>query len=259
MEIKSEVKGSLQIKNNMFYAVLDLKDKNGKRKLKWISTGLSVRGNKRKAEEVLNQLKSEYSLKNATPETQRIDFLDYLKTWLEIRKGSLQETTYDSYRMIIYGKITRYFEPLGLSMDDVQASDIECFFDHMYKSGVTSNTIIHYYSLLMTFFKYAKKKKKIIKENPMEDVDKPVEIQYMASFYSTQEVTEMFEAVKDDVLYTTIILAAFYGLRRSETLGLRWSAIDFEQKTVTINRKVIQTHSEGGSAANIKKLYSKRN
>lgn len=40
--------GSLKIKNDTFYAVINLKE-NGKYKQKWISTKLKVKGNKRKA------------------------------------------------------------------------------------------------------------------------------------------------------------------------------------------------------------------
>ena len=45
--------GSLQIKNDKFYMVLNSTE-NGKRKQKWISTGLPVKGNKRKAEQMRN-------------------------------------------------------------------------------------------------------------------------------------------------------------------------------------------------------------
>lgn len=51
--------GSLQIKNNKYYAVLNLKV-NGKRKPKWIPLGIPIRGNKRKAEAELNRLLEEY-------------------------------------------------------------------------------------------------------------------------------------------------------------------------------------------------------
>ena len=40
--------GSVQEKNGRFYFVVNLYDANGKRKIKWISTGLTVRGNKHK-------------------------------------------------------------------------------------------------------------------------------------------------------------------------------------------------------------------
>ena len=32
------------------------------------------------------------------------------------------------------------------------------------------------------------------------------------------------------------MLAALYGLRRSEAIGLQWSAIDFDRKIITISR-----------------------
>ena len=47
--------GSVQEKNGRFYFVINLYDANGKRKIKWISTGLTVRGNKRKAESMLRE------------------------------------------------------------------------------------------------------------------------------------------------------------------------------------------------------------
>jgi|GEM_PF-4384603 len=36
-----------------------------------------------------------------------------------------------------------------------------------------------------------------------------------------------------------VILAAFYGLRRSEVVGLKWTAINFENKTIISNRHTV--------------------
>lgn len=52
--------GSVQEKNGRFYFVINLYDANGKRKIKWISTGLTVRGNKRKAESMLREVLLHY-------------------------------------------------------------------------------------------------------------------------------------------------------------------------------------------------------
>jgi len=87
--------------------------------------------------------------------------------------------------------------------------------------------------------------------NPMEDVEKPVEIEYSANFYNACEVMDMLQAIKDDVLYTVIVLASFYGLRRSEALGVRWSAINFDEKIISINHKVYQTR-EKNMKSNVK-------
>ena len=50
----------------------------------------------------------------------------------------------------------------------------------------------------------------------------------------------LFNLIKDDPLKIVIYLASFYGLRRSEVLGLKWDAFNFENKTITIKHKAIQ-------------------
>lgn len=57
--------------------------------------------------------------------------------------------------------------------------------------------------------------------------------------YNVKEVAELLRALDGTVLYIPVMLAALFGLRRSEALGLRWSAIDFEAKTLTIRTTVV--------------------
>ena len=40
-------------------------------------------------------------------------------------------------------------------------------------------------------------------------------------------------------------MSAFYGLRRSEVLGIKWDAIDFERNTITIRHTVIEAKKDG--------------
>ena len=41
-------------------------------------------------------------------------------------------------------------------------------------------------------------------------------------------------------------IAAYYGMRRCEILGLRWDAIDFKNKTISIQRKIVSDYDENG-------------
>lgn len=52
-----QVAGHLQEKKGYFYAVLSFKDVTNKRKTKWIATGLPVKGNKKKAEAALAEIR----------------------------------------------------------------------------------------------------------------------------------------------------------------------------------------------------------
>ena len=57
------VSGRLQEKNGYFYMILDYKDVTGKRKNKWISTGLLIKGNKKKAEAMLMETRQSFQTK----------------------------------------------------------------------------------------------------------------------------------------------------------------------------------------------------
>ena len=70
------MKGSLQTKNNIYYTVLSIKDKNGKFRTKWQTTGLKVKGNKRRAEAILQQRIAEYE-ETANPNPAKIPFAEF--------------------------------------------------------------------------------------------------------------------------------------------------------------------------------------
>ena len=85
----------------------------------------------------------------------------------------------------------------------------------------------------------------LITSNPVDKVDRPKPQAFMASYYSAEEMEKLFEAAQGHKLELIIQLAAFYGLRRAEVMGLRWEAIDFEAKTLTIRHIVTSTRIDG--------------
>lgn len=68
---------------------------------------------------------------------------------------------------------------------------------------------------------------------------------YTGQFYNQKQIEELFRIVKGDPVEFGVITAAFYGLRRSEILGLRWNAIDFEEKTITIRHTLHEVRVNG--------------
>ena len=68
---------------------------------------------------------------------------------------------------------------------------------------------------------------------------------FVASFFSESELNTLFDKSENDPLNLVILLTAFYGLRRSEVLGLKWSAIDFENKTITIKHTIVEVKLNG--------------
>ena len=84
-----------------------------------------------------------------------------------------------------------------------------------------------------------------IRVNPMNRVKKPKPIQHNANFYSAEEAEKLIAAVHGDTIEFPVMMAAYYGLRRSEIAGLRWRAIDFKSNRITIERTVTQAIVDG--------------
>lgn len=89
------------------------------------------------------------------------------------------------------------------------------------------------------------RKHDLIASNPMDNVERPKSQRYVGAFYSVSELETLFQAVKGDPCEFPVLMAAFYGLRRSEIMGLRWRAIDFENNLITIDHTVVQCMCDG--------------
>ena len=76
-------------------------------------------------------------------------------------------------------------------------------------------------------------------------LDRPKPKKYSACYYSPEQVQVLMEAAKGERLYIPVILAAYYGLRRSEAVGLMWSDIDFENKRIYIRNKASEVKKDG--------------
>ncbi|MGN1112078.1 MAG: hypothetical protein ACI4RP_02635 [Acutalibacteraceae bacterium] len=93
------VTGSLQVKNGTYYAVLNLKDENGKRKQKWISTGLPIKGNKRRAEKILRGKIQEWDNK-IVEYYSSITVAEYFEKWLVEIKSEVRPIHTETTRVI---------------------------------------------------------------------------------------------------------------------------------------------------------------
>ena len=109
---------------------------------------------------------------------------------------------------------------------------------------VSPGTVIHYHANIHKALKYAVKMD-LIPFNPADKVERPKKQRYIADYYRQEELERLLEASKDHPYSLLIQMTAFYGLRRSEALGLKWDAIDFERNTITIKHIVTNAKIDG--------------
>ena len=245
------VAGHLQEKNGLYYIVLSYKDANGKRKTPWFATNLPVKGNKRRAEALLLEKRQSFLVPDASPaqadEGEDMLFTDFLQSWLPVAKSTIKLTTYASYVAMTQGVIIPYFQALGITLKKLTASDIQNFYTQQLER-VNANTVIHYHAVIHRALKYAVKMD-LISFNPADRIERPKKAIFIGNFYDSAEINALFQVLKGHPLELPIKLAAFYGLRRSEVLGLKWNAIDLDANTLTIRHTVTSCNLGGASTS----------
>ena len=238
------VAGHLTLKNGRYYAVLNYRDAGGQRKTKWISLGLSEKGNKRKAEAELARLRAEFEPpKEVGDLSSDMLFADYVLEWLEIAKGRLAVATYSSYAAMIKKPVGPYFRQRNLTLRELEARHLQMFYSEMLRK-VKPYTVIHYHAIIHSALKYAVKTDMLV-QNVADKVDRPKKNGFQPVFLSAEEMQKMFEALRGTKLELPVLVAAFYGFRRGEVLGLKWDAIDFERGTISVIRTVTTITVEG--------------
>lgn len=232
-----------------YYVILNYRDKQNKRKQKWIPTGIPIKGNnKRLANEKLEEIKENYTdylpAEYLLEQSEGNKYFDvYLQEWLESYKMKIEENTYNTYSIII-NKTVKYFADKKIRLNDLKPIDIQKYYDYLYASGLSSNSVLHYHANIRKALDTAVKLD-IIPTNPADKIERPKKKQFIGSYYNVEELEELYKVAKDDPLEVVILLASFYGLRRSEVVGLKWSAINFMNNTITIKHKAVETIING--------------
>ena len=241
------IKGSLQVSHGTYYVVVNYKDEYGKPKQKWISTELREKGNKTKAKqkmkEILKSFDISQNLNNEQNSNEDILFVDFLKNFLAIKKNTIEPVTINMYNKLAEN-ISKYFKNMRLKLKDLKPYHIEGFYKSEYARGLSSNSVLKYHVLIRECLQYAFINDLVL-VNVADKVKRPKVEKFKASFYDIKEIEKLFEVIQDNECKLPIMLTAMYGFRRSEVLGLKWNAIDFANKLISVQHKVLETKIDG--------------
>lgn len=157
-------------------------------------------------------------------------FEEYLKIYKE---GKVKDTTLYRIRQTYTPCKT---DTLGMmKLQDVRGVHIQLLINAMHEKGNTHGTLNLLKSLLNDMFKKAIGNGYMI-INPCDSVVLPKKVKYEQRFL-TEEEQEMFLDVAKEYYHYDIFCANLsMGARIGEVLGLKWSDIDFENKTIHIQR-----------------------
>lgn len=180
-------------------------------------------------------------------------FADFIQDWLYMMRSKVEPSTYSSYVVNVEKSIIPFFKARNCTVQDLERhpKHIQDYYQSMLDAGLSSTTVISRHANVRKCLQYAFQIG-LIKSNPADRVEKPRKARYKATIYNQEELDKLFTVARGDPLELPIILGAFYGLRRSEVVGLKWNAIDFERKTFTIQHTVVEIKVDGKSTVVLK-------
>lgn len=265
------ISGSVITKSGYLYWVLNVYE-NGVRKPKWIATHMKAKGNKKRAKDMLLDVRREWAQKLngqateklqagqitqiACPErTEDILFIDLLHQWLEYKRSQadgqsfdekqIDIVTYSSYASNFKNPIEPYFKNKPLTLSGITKDDIKAFY-YQQLQRVCVNTVKHYHIIIHGALKYAVNNG-LISSNPADNISFPKQKKFKGDFYRLDEAVKLLKIIQHTDMEIPVLFAAFYGMRRSEIIGLKWGAFDFTYNTFTVQHTVTQCNIDGES------------
>ena len=224
---------------------------NQERQQKWKSLKIKdIPGNKnlakKKQKEVEREFEEELNTPKETIESKgsNILFGEYMKQWLENTKSTIEPTTYASYKNKVE-TIADYFNEKGITLSSIKKSDIKTFYQHLKTTkGIKAQTVKRYHANIHKALNEAVDLE-LISSNPALNMKLDKSEQFIASYYNQEELEKLFEIAKGSIIELHILISSHYGLRREEVCGLKLSAIDTINHTITISHTVTQCNLDG--------------
>ena len=163
--------------------------------------------------------------------------------WLEASKQRMREATYRNCKFVFDAHIIPYFRQTGVKLQDLCPHHLEEYY-HEKLETLSAATLHKHHSYIHRALEYARKNR-LVNQNAAADAwVPPVHKKQVGSFYTMEQLAELKEHITGDVAEVPLMLIITYGFRRSEALGLKWDAVDFEDKTISIRATVIKSGTE---------------
>lgn len=233
--------GSLRVKRGIYQVIIDYTDALGQRRQKSESTGLPEKGNKRRAQAILDQRLQELERESeATLEARDTLFLPFMRNWLdEVVSHQVKVNTMSQYNMVFNHYISIYKPFVGVRLCDLTPALLQSYYNAQLAAGLSPNTIRKHHSNIHRCLAYAVRLDLML-YNPADRVELPKKKRYQgAKALTPAQLGEVLAAFEGDMLEVPVRIAVTYGLRRSEVCGLRWDAVDFQAGVLHVCRTAV--------------------
>lgn len=196
--------------------------------------------NKKDAQDYIIEAIAEYNKgRYVHPSSITVEML--CEDWMKGHFLTVKENTQRGYRNNINNHIIPH---LGkVKVQELTTRKIQEMVSAMIEKDLSPRTIKYVMSNLHQILEYAISNDYIIK-NPERYVVLPRQGKYKATVYTVEELQLMLKCAMGTPLEAPLLIESFTGLRKGELLALRWEDVNFEEKTISIERNLICVNSQ---------------
>ena len=245
-----KVQTYLVVRNNYYHVVIRWYNNNKGFKQTTKSTHLRAdKPNKHRAEAKRREIQKDYESKITLNDNSML-VADWFPKWYQETESDREESTNTTYKRMIDNCIAPYYREKGIKLCDLKTHDVKDFYNYKTEGGVSAQTIHRYHAIIHQSLKYAVNME-YLNSNPSDKVKLPKVEKHIANFYTEDQLIALLKAIKGTNLETPVLLAAWFGMRRGEIIGLRWSRINFEKRSLTIDGVVRDKRLDGSKTRSL--------
>ena len=171
---------------------------------------------------------------------------EWLDMWLETYvAGSVKPYTEDSYRAVCENHI----KPLlgNIKLAALSAPQIQQLYNKLVREkGLSSKTVKNVHGVLHRALNKAVQIGDI-RHNPADACELPKVYQKEIVPLEEPQITAFLKAIRGHKYEHIYQVTLFTGLRQGEVLSLTWSCVDFEHRTLYINKQLQKSKKVGGT------------
>ena len=188
---------------------------------------------------------NEYKTAGTVNTPSDISMHDYLNYWIEMYCiPNLKPTTIANYRKYIRLHISPKIGKYHLA--SITAEQLQTLINDMVSDGYSKNTILGIKGILSSSLNYAVQPLHYINASPMTYVKIPKgsrstfrSSQYVRDVIEKDVIDKIFERFpKGSSTYLPMLFAYHCGMRLGEAYAVTWDNVNFEDKTITINKQL---------------------
>ena len=231
-------------KGRPYYVITQEEVIDGKKisKRVWCATGLTDENeNISKAVEMREKRLS--SAGSALSVDREVPMKTYVNLYLAKKRRTIADTTYSGY----FYRGNRIIDFFGeIKVRSVSKVNVEQFMDHLITDCESQERTVKDIKTLLSGIMDQAVRDGLISINPVKEatMNKTLVLKHAKvnkdddDFFSFKEAQLFLTIAELHELYELFFVTLFFGLRREEVLGLRWSSVDFDAKEFRINHTV---------------------